>query len=96
MKAYGLYALPDRRTFDRRFKIIPVQDIITSMGLLFIKDGFVENDTAAADSAMVQCKKVWHRSDMKKGNIPVSGIDSDARWGFSKAKGNGCLDTNCT
>jgi hypothetical protein len=30
---------------------------------------------------------VWHKSDMKKSRIPVSGIDTDARWGFSKSKG---------
>ncbi|MBI5145851.1 MAG: transposase, partial [Thaumarchaeota archaeon] len=85
--ACGLHCIPDRRTFDRRFKIIPVQNIITSMGLLFIKQGFVEDGVAAVDSAMVRCKKVWHKSDMQKGRIPISGIDTDARWGYSKAKG---------
>ncbi|MBI5146389.1 MAG: hypothetical protein HZA84_04125, partial [Thaumarchaeota archaeon] len=47
MSACGLHCIPDRRTFDRRFKIIPVQNIITSMGLLFIKQGFVEDGVAA-------------------------------------------------
>jgi hypothetical protein len=28
MAACGLDALPDRRTFDRRFKIMPVRDVI--------------------------------------------------------------------
>lgn len=87
MSYCGLHTLPDRRTFDRRFKVVPVQNIITSMGLLFIKEGFVEKDTSAADSAIIQCKKIWHKSDMKKNRIPVSGIDTDARWGFSKTRG---------
>jgi len=86
IKSCGLYSLPDRRTFDRRFKAIPVQDIISTVGQWFLREGIAER-TVAADSAMIQCKKVWHRSDMKKRRLPVSGIDTDARWGFSKAKG---------
>ena len=30
---------------------------------------------------------VWHKSSMNKGIVPRSGIDTDARWGFSHAKG---------
>src|SRR5919202_1778319 len=30
---------------------------------------------------------VWHKSSMNKGVIPRSGIDTDARWGFSYSKG---------
>ncbi|MHB8547530.1 MAG: hypothetical protein ACYDAJ_12275 [Nitrosotalea sp.] len=30
---------------------------------------------------------VWHKSDMKRNRIPISGIDADARWGYSKYKG---------
>lgn len=86
MSSCGLHSLPDRRTFDRRFKIIPVQNIISTMGRRFLREGIVERD-AAADSAIIPCKKAWHKSDMKKGRIPISGIDTDARWGFSKAKG---------
>ena len=87
LRACGLQSLPDRRTFDRRFKILPVQNIICIMGKRFLKEGIVERDTAAVDSAIIPCKKVWHKSDIKKGNIPTSGIDTDARWGFSKSKG---------
>jgi len=31
-RSCGLHQLPDRRTFDRRFKIIPVQNIILLCG----------------------------------------------------------------
>ncbi|MFN3654495.1 MAG: transposase [Candidatus Nitrosotenuis sp.] len=86
MVACGLQTLPDRRTFDRRFKILPLQGIIGMMGQRFLREELVEQD-AAADSAIIPCKKVWHKSDMQKGRIPVSGIDTTARWGFSKSKG---------
>ena len=29
----------------------------------------------------------WHKSSMNKGIVPRSGIDTDARWGFSHTKG---------
>jgi hypothetical protein len=64
------------------------------MGQIFLKEGIVERNTAAADSAIIPCKKVWHKSDMKKGRIQASGIDTDARWDSQKL--DGCLDTNCT
>ncbi len=30
---------------------------------------------------------VWHKSSMKKGVVPRSGIDTGARWGYSHTKG---------
>jgi hypothetical protein len=66
MSACGLHQLPDRRTFDRRFKILPVQNIIGIMGQRFLKEGIVERNTAVADSAIIPCKKVWHKSDIKQ------------------------------
>ena len=30
---------------------------------------------------------VWHKSSMKKGIVPHSGIDTEARWGYSHTKG---------
>ena len=30
---------------------------------------------------------VWHKSSMEKDIVPRSGIDTDARWGFSHTKG---------
>lgn len=86
IKSCGLHSLPDRRTFDRRFKILPLRDVVASMGQRFLTEDIVERD-AAADSAIVQCKRIWHKSDMQKGRLPISGIDTDARWGFSKSKG---------
>jgi hypothetical protein len=87
IKSCGLHTLPDRRTFDRRFKVIPVQNMICMMGQRFLREGIVESYVGAADSAIISCKKVWHKSDMEAGRIPVPGIDTDARWGFSKSKG---------
>ena len=48
----------------------------------------------AIDSTLLKAKgHVWHKSSMNKGMIPRSGIDTDARWGFSHAK-DGYLVTN--
>ncbi len=30
---------------------------------------------------------VWHKSDIKKNRLPIAGIDTNAKWGFSKSKG---------
>ncbi len=35
----------------------------------------------AIDSTLLKAKgHVWHTSSMKKGIVPHSGIDTDARW----------------
>jgi hypothetical protein len=84
----GLYNLPDRRTFDRRFKIIPISQIIAKMGNVFVSEKLVDCVTAAVDSSMVPASgPVWHKSSMKQNVLPISGIDVDARWGYSKSKG---------
>ncbi len=51
MKACGLNRLPDRRTFDRRFKAvsIDIRSRIDVMGMLFIKDGLVDLRDKALD-----------------------------------------------
>ena len=80
--------LPDRRTFDRRFKVISIdiRSRIDAMGMLFIKDGLV--DSISVDSSLLKAKgHVWLRSNMKKNEVPRSGIDTDAKWGFSRTKG---------
>ena len=57
------------------------------MGVLFIKDGLVD-PIVSIDSSLLKAKgHVWHRSNMKKNEVPRSGIDTDARWGFSRTKG---------
>ena len=58
------------------------------MGDRFISDGMVENGSASIDSSMLKADgPVWHKSDMEKNRLPIAGIDTDARWGFSKSKG---------
>ncbi|MDE1863746.1 MAG: hypothetical protein KGI33_12690, partial [Thaumarchaeota archaeon] len=84
----GLYSLPDRRTFDRRFQIIPISQIIAKMGNVFVSEKLVDCITAALDSSMIPAVgPVWHKSSMKQNVLPISGIDVDARWGYSKSKG---------
>ena len=88
MKACGLDRLPDKRTFDRRFKTISIdiRSRIGAMGVLFIKDGLVD-PLVSVDSSLLKAKgHVWLRLNMKN-EVPRSGIDSDAKWGFSRTKG---------
>ncbi|MDE1863743.1 MAG: transposase, partial [Thaumarchaeota archaeon] len=86
--ACGLHTLPDRRTFDRRFKVLPLRQIIARMGQTFLLEGLVDITTASVDSSLLKARgHVWHKSSMKKKVLPISGIDTDARWGFSKSKG---------
>ena len=67
------------------------------MGNRFISDGMVENDSVSIDSTMLKADgPVWHKSDVKNNRLPLSGIDIDAKWGFSKSKWNRYLDTNYT
>lgn len=58
------------------------------MGNLFVCEGIVKSYILATDSALLKSKGrvIWHASSMKKGIVPRSGIDSDARWGLSQAK----------
>ncbi len=88
MRACGLHALPDRRTFDRRFKILPIGIIISTMGRRFGAEGLADVAVASVDSTLVTAKgPMWHWNHIRKGIIPRSGIDTDARWGFAKTKG---------
>jgi hypothetical protein len=101
MKACGLSVvesyLPSRRTFDRRLKTIStdIKERITAMGNLFVSESLVKPYILAVDSTLLRSKgKVWHASSMKKGIVPCSGIDANARWGFSHTLEDGYLDTN--
>jgi len=88
MKACGLHQLPDRRTFDRRFQVLPLKEMIANMDSVFLSKRLVDDTTASVDSSLLKAKgPVWHKSDMKQNRIPISGIDTDARWGFSKTRG---------
>ena len=83
MKACGLTSLPDRRTFDRRLSTIS----IAAMAVLFVKERLVDPYIVAIDSTLLRAKgHVLHKSSMIKGVVPRSGIDTDARWGFSHTK----------
>jgi hypothetical protein len=70
-----------------------IKQRISTMGYLFASEGIVMVDddhsiATAVDSTLMKAKgSVWHKSSMKKGIIPCSGIDTDARWGYSHTKG---------
>ena len=88
MKVCGLDRLPDRRTFDRRFKTISIdiRSRIDAMGMLFIKDGLID-PIVSVDSSLLKAKgHVWLRSNTKN-EVSRSGIDTDAKWGYSRTKG---------
>ncbi len=89
MRACGLDRLPDRRTFDRRFKTISIdiRSKIDAMGMLFIKDGLVDPFIVSVDNSLLKAKgRVWLRLNTKN-EVPRLGIDTDALWGFSRTKG---------
>lgn len=90
MRACGLSRLPDRRTFDRRFKRISpdVRSRIDSMGALFVDEKLVDPYIVSVDSTLLKARgHVWHKTSIEKGVVPYSGIDTDARWGVSRTKG---------
>ena len=90
MKACGLDKLPNRRTFDRRFKTISldIKSRIDAMDTLFTRERLVDTYSVSIDSSLLRAKgHLWHKSSMKKKVVPYSGIDTDARWGYSKTKG---------
>ena len=89
--ACGLLTIPGRRTFDRRLKTIStdIRGRISAMGSLFVAEGLVVDPSITAiDSTLLKAKgHLWHKSSMEKGVVPRSGIDTDARWGYSHTKG---------
>jgi hypothetical protein len=90
MKACGLTQTPDRRTFDRRLRMIStdIKERIVVITNHFIHEGMIDPYIVAIDSTLLKAKgHIWHKSSMKKDIVPRSGIDTDARWGFSHTKG---------
>lgn len=88
--ACGLKSIPDRRTFDRRLKVLPAdaKQRIAAMGRLFVSEKLVDPYIVTPDSTLLAAKgAVWHKSSMEKGEVPHSGIDTDARWGLSHTRG---------
>ncbi len=83
-----LNKIPNRRTIDRRFKVLPIGKIIGTMGNLFLSEKLVNDSSVSVDSSLLKAVgPVWHKSDIKKNRLPIAGIDTDAKWGFSKSKG---------
>lgn len=83
-----LTQIPNRRTIDRRFQVLPIGKIISTMGNLFLSEKLVNNLSVSVDSSMLQAAgPVWHKSDIKKNRLPITGIDTEAKWGFSNSKG---------
>ena len=90
VKGCGLSRIPSRRTFDRRLASLytDIKNRITTMGELFVHDNIADPSILSADSSLIKAKGfVWHKSSMEEGIVPRSGIDTDARWGFSHTKG---------
>jgi hypothetical protein len=89
MRSCGLDSLPDRRTFDRRFKVLPIQDMIGVMGNMFASEKLADCRIVSVDSTLIHAanRRIWHKSDMVSNTMPRSGIDADARWGFARTKG---------
>ena len=88
--ACGLLTIPSRRKFDRRLKTMSpdIKERIATMGHLFVAEGMTNSPITAIDSTLLKAKGcVWHKSSIKKGVVPRSGIDTDARWGYSHTKG---------
>ena len=88
LKVCKIQQIPDRRTIDRRFSVLPIRNIISIMGNLFVSEGLVDCISASVDSSLLKAAgSVWHKSDMKNNHLPIAGIDTDAKWGFSKSRG---------
>src|SRR5712691_8969839 len=91
MSVCGLDRLPDRRTFDRRFRAISfdIRSKIGSMGRFFVEEELIDPYIVTVDSTMLKARRglIWHKKSMEKNVVPYSGIDTDARWGKSRNKG---------
>jgi hypothetical protein len=72
-----------------------MKERISTMGYLFFVEGLVDLSITAIDSTLLKAKGgVWHKSSMKKGVVPRSGIDTDARWWDTAIQKDGSLDIN--
>jgi hypothetical protein len=51
-------------------------------------ESLVDLSTTVIDSNLIKAKgHLWHKSSMEKEVVPHPGIDTDARWGYSRTKG---------
>ena len=84
---------PSRRAFDRPLVTISgdIKNRITPMSELFVRYKIVDPSIIlSADSTLIKAKGyVWHKSSVKKGIVPHSGIDTEMQCGegFSHTKG---------
>ena len=70
------------------FAVRKQSNIINNMGNLFVSEGLVDDISASVDSTMLQAAgPVWHKSDIRQNRLPIAGIDTDAKWGYSKSRG---------
>ena len=59
-----------------------------TLGNRFVSEKLVDDKSASVDSSLLKADgPIWHKSDMKNNRLPITGIDTDAKWGFSKSKG---------
>ncbi len=56
MKACRLHQLPDGRTFDMRFQVLPLKEMIANMGNVFLLEKLVDDTTASLDSSLLKAK----------------------------------------
>ena len=78
------------RTFGRRLKTMStdIKERISTMGYLFGIEEILDHSISSIDSTLLKAdSSVWHKSSMKKGIVPHSGIDIGARCGYSHTKG---------
>jgi DDE family transposase len=58
------------------------------MSYLFVREKIIDPYIVGIDSMLLKAKgHIWHKSSTVKGIIPHPGIDTDARWGFSRTRG---------
>ncbi len=53
-KVCRLTQIPNRRTIDRRFHVLPIGDMISDMENQFISDKLVDDISASVDSSMLK------------------------------------------
>jgi hypothetical protein len=66
-----------------------IKERISTMGNLFVSEGLVNPYVITIDSTLLKAynAKVWQTSSMKERIVPCSGIDTEAKWGFSHTRG---------
>ena len=87
LKVCKIHQIPNRRTIDKRFQCLPISEIIGAIGNLFVSEKLVDDISASVDNTMLKdAGSRWHKSDMNNNHLPIAGIDTDAKWSYSKSK----------